>query len=171
MADPIGIVGNLNTSDPMPLSADEEQLRRLKAQQPPLSECARIGQRELSWAPWVPGLSKAQGSYLDKHNYELSHEHIFFESSGDNVGWGEHGVFSENMCQFEYKMDPTCYDGALMRKALSSVMLAPDGFAPSFVARMAGLLGFNKLYGFIRNNCQDFVSRVLGRYSKLSTGS
>lgn len=173
MPDPFESVGRLNTQlyplNNLPLHpADEERLKRLKDIQPQLSECARIGQRQLSWAPWVSGLSKSKGSFLDRHNFELSHEHIFFESSGDNVGWSNKGIFSENSCEFEYKMDATCYDGALMRQALASVGVAPAGFAPSIIARAATRLGVNKLYGFLRNNCQDFVSRTLAQYKKLA---
>jgi hypothetical protein len=176
MPDPFELVGRLNTQpyllDNLPIHrADEEQLKRLKHRQPPLSECARIGQRQLSWAPWVPGVSKSKGSLLDRHNFELSHEHVFFESSGDNVGWSNNGIFSEQMCQFEYKMDPTCYDGSLMRAALASMSVAPAGFAPSKLARITGLFGFNRLYDFLRNNCQDFVSRALAQYQKLSGSS
>lgn len=172
MSDPLSTIGP-NSSAQIPLeflapsTPEKSQLKQFKENQPPLSECARIGQRQLSWLPWVYGLSQSRGSFLDRHNFEASHQHIFFDSSGDNIGWSNKGIFSENSCEFEYKMDPTCYDGALMRQALGSIEVTPTGFAPSLAARIAEKFGVNRLYGFLRNNCQDFVSRALAQYKNL----
>ncbi len=115
----------------------------------PLCECARFGKRALSWAFWIPGFSgsKSNGT-LDRRNLEFSHEHIKFDASGDNIGFGQHGLFQEDLSHYSYEWQAECYDGSLVRKA---------------IARM----GLQKPYNFITNNCQDFAASVRGVYQRI----
>lgn len=138
-----------NPSAPAPVAGqcDEKYFRQsFEDQAPQMSECAYFGRRALSWLRWIPGLS--QNSYLDSANKEVSHEHIIFPSTGQNIGFGPHGLFAEDVASHGYKIDPTCYDGQTMRRAIA----ATD--KPSF-------------YGFVVNNCQSYVERVLSSYQKL----
>ena len=149
-------------------SSDERMLRGFQEKAPPFCECARIGKRELSWAQWIPWISDApKGSLLDRHNIEFSHQHIFFEGSEENVGWGDHGIFSEVSSTYPYKMETECYDGAIIREALAITKTTPTNFNPSIAAKVSSLFKVNSLYGFLRNNCQDFVARVMQNYQFL----
>lgn len=111
-------------------------------QQPPYCECARVGKRPLSWGTWIPNVSSGKrNGVLDRNNIEFSHEHVLFDQSGDNFGFGPDGVFSEDTSKFEYRLDQNCYDGQLMRQIYQKLKLS-------------------KPYRFIGNNCQDFIDRV-----------
>jgi hypothetical protein len=118
-------------------------------QDPQYCECAKIGKRSLSWAPWLGILSKNDGSYLDRHNLEIAHEHIFFEQSKDNVGFSPQGLFQEDVESQNYRFDERCYDGTAMRETLRRI-------------------GDAGPYNFFKNNCQDFMARVKETYSRLS---
>ena len=127
----------------------ESFLESFPEKEPELCECARFGRRALSWATWIEGFSSGgDGSYLDQHNLEFSHEHLFFDESGDNAGYGPHGIFVEKPSDWEYRMEDQCYNGSVMRRALAS-------------------LGELKPYNFILNNCQDFATRVRDAYQGL----
>lgn len=116
---------------------------------PALCECARIGKRPLSWAPWLGAFSYgSKGGMLDRNNLEFSHEHILFEGTGENIGFGPHGRFTEDTSSYRYRWDEHCYSGATLRAALSSVS-TPEP------------------YNFFINNCQDFISKVKDRYQEL----
>lgn len=108
-------------------------------------QCAYIGKRSLSWAPWIPWVS--QNRILAPFNKELSHEHIFLGNNSDNIGFGESGLFNETS-KSGYRMNPTCFDSEAMRQAV----LEQD--EPSY-------------YGFIISNCQTYVERVLDTYRKI----
>jgi len=107
--------------------------------------CAFVGKRALSWATWIPGLSK--NSLLAPINKEFSHEHIFLGDKSDNIGFGQHGLFNEKDAS-GYRIESECYDSEAMRKAISK----QD--EPSY-------------YAFIFSNCQTYVERVLDTYRKL----
>jgi len=117
---------------------------------PQYCECARIGKRSLSWAPWLGGLSRGtDGSLLNRRNLEVAHEHLYFEQSKDNIGFGPHGLFDENVQTEPYRWDERCYDGTSMRETLRTI----------------GEVG---AYNFLKNNCQDFMARVKERYDRLT---
>jgi len=120
--------------------------QRIAEAAPPFCECARTAHRSLSWAGWVPGLSKNRLS--DSLDLEFSHHHIFFDQSEDNLGFGPHGLFEERRSDWDYRSDETCYDGELMRKAIETTS------PPS-------------IYLFIGSNCQRYVDKVLETYDKL----
>ena len=122
------------------------ELQASIAQQPPLCECARFARRSLSWAAWIPGLSK--NSLLDGVNKEFSHEHIIFEATKDNFGFGPHGYFEENLQDYSYDREERCYDGSKMRTLLATLSPAAA-------------------YGFLSNNCQRFAESAKGLYDKL----
>lgn len=113
---------------------------------------AHFGKRPLSGAPWLGPASDNPGSLDDKHNTEISHEHLFFDDgTGDNVGFGPDGRFSEdNPKNMGYRHQEIYYDDDLMRKALDNV---EDG--------EYSLLGRNK------NNCQDWADRVREEYERI----
>ena len=133
-----------------------------------MSECARTGSGRLS--SLVPE-QKQTGNYFDQSNLQGYHEHIFFDATGENVGFfpnkegkgffgriyasvaSEGSVQSKPGTYFEgYSYDATCYDGATMRKALSQVVE-------------------DLRYNLRSFNCQDFVSMVLGKYKNLRPSS
>ena len=117
--------------------------------QPPYCECARFGKRPLSWFTWVPGMSDSKdNSFIERNNLELSHEHLFFDQSGDNIGFGPKGYFSENDGNYKYKYEKECFDGALMRKALLKVKDMSS-------------------YFIVSSNCQVFAERIRGIYNML----
>jgi len=129
------------------LKCNEEYFRqRFVKDAPPMSECARVARRPLSWLGWIPGLSS--NPLLDLLNKEVSHQHIIFDSSGDNIGYGPRGMFSEDVTRWPYRYEETCYDGSLMRRAIAWTD------PPSWYL---GLL----------SNCQSYVQRVLDRYVDL----
>jgi hypothetical protein len=121
-------------------------LKSFETEAPNYSECAFTGKSALSWAPWIPFLSGGFNySPLNLLNLELSHEHIFFEQSKENIGWGHDGFFTEAKQDEGYKLDKHCYDGSIIRKIL-------------------GLVETNREYKPFTNNCQMFVSKIRSRY-------
>lgn len=129
-----------------------------------MSECARTGYGSL-----IMGLSdeKSTGNYFDRTNTQAYHEQIFFDATGENIGFfpnkegkgffgrlyasiaSEGSVESKPGSYFEgYAYDSKCYDGSTMRKALSQVVE-------------------DLRYNLRTFNCQDFVSMVLGKYETL----
>lgn len=120
---------------------------------PPYCECARIAKRPLAWGLWLSELSDSEdGSFLDRNNLELSHEHLFFEQSGHNIGFGPKGLFSEEKTAFSYREGKECYNGELMRQVLERIPL------PHF-------------YSLIGNNCQRFIEKVREAYHRYSAFS
>jgi hypothetical protein len=101
--------------------------------------------------------SSARTRFPDRLHYfntELSHEHGFFEDgSGENIGFGPDGRFSEDPAGRGYRYNDTHYDDALMRRALERVF---DGDY--------SLLGLD---GKPKNNCQDWADRARDEYYKL----
>ena len=83
--------------------------------------------------------------------YNIQHEQIFFEDEiGGNVGFfGDDKVRSDTLENiFRYKSkDNKKYDDKIMRKA---------------VERVAPQMGD---YGLIKNNCQDFIQKVIKEYN------
>ena len=126
------------------------ELQKAISQQPPLCECARFAKRSLSWAAWIPGLS--QNSVLDRSNKEFSHEHIVFEATKDNFGFGPDGYFEENLQDYNYVEQERCYDGSKMRRMLAALDPA-------------------NAYGFFSNNCQRFAEGAKNLYEKLFSSS
>ncbi|GEM_PF-3227411 len=133
-----------------------------------MSECARTGHGKLLSV--LPD-QKATGNIFDRGNVQGYHEHIFFDASGENIGFfpnkegksffgrlyasvaSEGSIESKPGTYFEgYSYDSTCYDGATMRKALSQVV---EDFR----------------YNLRTFNCQDFVSMVLEKYKNLRPSS
>lgn len=110
-----------------------------------------FGNRPLSdgKAPWFPvGSSNPIDNYF---NTELSHEHGFFEDgTGDNIGFGPVGRFSEDPTGKDYRYDNKHYDDNLMREALEHVK--DGGYS-------------NKPWK--KNNCQDWAERLRKEYERL----
>lgn len=137
---------NLSIS-PEPPPSNDVIRQRFVTEEPPLCECARIGSRPLAGREWNETLS--DNRVLDVLNKELSHEHIMFEASGDNIGFGAGAqLYSEDVSSHDYRWDPTCYDGSTMRKAIA--LTEP----PS-------------KYWILGQNCQVYVERVLNTYNAL----
>lgn len=121
----------------------------LLGDEPTYCECAYVAKRPLSWSRWIPGLSKLfSGGILDSLNKEWAHEHIIFEQSKSNIGFGPQGLFSEDIERHEYLLNSVCLDGSLMREAIQ------DTKPPSF-------------YLFFFKNCQTYIENVLDRYYSL----
>lgn len=132
-----------------PICDENYFLNSFSLNSPPRSECAWVGKRALSWARWIPGLSNSpKHSLLDNYNLEFSHQHIFIGDKSENIGWGERGLFAEHPEKSKYLFDSTCYDGQLMRRAISSIQVI-------------------KKYNPFTNNCQKFVEQILNRYNEL----
>lgn len=125
---------------------EENRRNALEFNEPPYCECARTGDRPLSWLTRLPFFS--DNSVLDYFNKEVGHEHIQFTASGDNIGFGPHGLFSEDVTSYDYNWAPECYDGSTMRKAIAET----EPREP---------------YLFAWNNCQSYVEDVLKTYEKL----
>ncbi|MCB0332262.1 MAG: hypothetical protein KDD55_02115 [Bdellovibrionales bacterium] len=143
-----------NSREPLPIlnervSWNERALRALVQYEPPYCECVRVGKRPLSWAFWIPGFSQLQKSLLDKHNLEFSHEHLLWEQSQANIGFGPHGLFGEDISSKNYRLSKECLDGSTMRQALQEL----KDFGP---------------YHFIKRNCQDFIEQALRAYRHIS---
>jgi len=110
----------------------------------------RFGKRGLLFLPAIG----TDGSTADKGNYELKHEHGFYEDgSGDNVGFFDGGLrFNADIKDF--KLDDTHFDDDRMRKAQAS--LDPGEYK---LCKMGGK----------SNNCQDYADRLRERYRFLRT--
>lgn len=107
----------------------------------------------MSNLPWLPGGSS---NPLDNYfNTELSHEHGFFEDgSGQNIGFGPNGRFSEDPNGKNYRFDGKHYDDSLMREALKNITDGKYSNKP-----------WNK------NNCQDWAERLRKEYERLKKES
>lgn len=128
---------------------DERYAVRLLAERaPPLCECARAVKRPLSWGVWLPGISGWRDMPLDRWNKELSHEHLVFPASGDSIGFGPQGLFTETYAEARYVHLSECFDGSLMREAIAAT--PPPG-----------------RYSIFTNNCQHFVAAVRRTYRAL----
>ena len=110
----------------------------------------RFGKKGL----WIlPGIG-TDGSTADKGNYELKHEHGFYEDgTGDNVGLFKGGLQDEEDIK-DYQLDDTHFDDDRMRKAQES--LDPGEYK---LCKMGGK----------SNNCQDYADRLRERYRFLRT--
>jgi RHS repeat-associated protein len=119
----------------------------------------RFGKRPLDGMPsmsqsFVDTISPVAGIIQKITNSELVHEHGFFEDgSGDNVGFGPNGRFSENPYGKSYRMYGKHYDDSLMREALKNLQ---DG--------TYNLLGLGPTP---KNNCQDWADRLRNEYERL----
>jgi len=112
----------LDQLTPNPTCDEDRHLKSLGLKAQNQCECATTGKRSLSWLFWIPFISGgSKNSLLDRNNLELSHEHIFFSGSGDNIGWGEKGFFSEAEGTLGYQMNHECYNGSTIRKVISSM--------------------------------------------------
>lgn len=90
------------------------------------------------------------------------HAHIFFDD-GTNIGYGgDSGLFSEPKTN-DYTCNKEKYDDDIMKKAVETVKNEPDNLLFPKGSKQYG----NDNYGFIVNNCQDFVSDVLDEYKKI----
>ena len=108
-----------------------------------------FGKRPLSGLPWIPIASS--NPIDDYFNTELSHEHGFFEDgTGDNIGFGPKGRFSEVPTGKGYRCDNKHYDDNLMGEALKNVK---DGEYSNWLWK--------------KNNCQDWAERLRQEYERL----
>lgn len=120
--------------------------QQLALSEPPYCECARSGKRPLSWAFNVPGLSK--NGLLDRLQLEFAHEHLKFDQSGDNIGFGPEGLYSEDINKYQYSWDKECLNGAQVRSALWGIEV------PGY-------------YNFFISNCQKFIEMLRVRYNQV----
>ena len=138
------------SNEPTAPQCDTDSFRNSFVEQAPsYCECARVTKRPLSWAFWSDLFSSNRT--LDAVNAEFSHSHITFDQSGDNIGFGPHGLFAEDMSKFDYRAEPECYDGTAMRRAIADTEPPTD-------------------YYFVGQNCQTYVERVLTALRKKSYG-
>ncbi|MFA5144009.1 MAG: RHS repeat-associated core domain-containing protein [Candidatus Omnitrophota bacterium] len=108
-----------------------------------------FGKRPLEGKPWFDNASDNRAD--DYLNTELSHEHGFFEDgSGENVGFGPKGRFSEDPMGKGYRYGTEHYDDELMREALKNVK---DGKYSN--------------WPWSKNNCQDWAERLRREYERL----
>ncbi|CCH48500.1 RHS repeat domain-containing protein [Pseudodesulfovibrio piezophilus] len=100
-----------------------------------------------------PGIG-TDGSTADKRNYELKHEHGFYEDgTGDNIGLFDGGPKrTEDITK--YKLDETHFDDKRMRQAEKS--LDPGEY------KMCK-------WGGKSNNCQDYADALRERYRFIRT--
>jgi RHS repeat-associated protein len=100
---------------------------------------------------------KIEGIIEDRLNIEVLHEHGFFgDGSGENVGFGPDGRFSEDPKGLGYVYDWTrtrIYDDDIIREALKNLQ---DG--------EYSLLGIGPLE---KNNCQDWADRLREEYKRI----
>ncbi|MDD2941726.1 MAG: hypothetical protein PHC51_02055 [bacterium] len=82
--------------------------------------CFYFGKRPLSGLKAV-NKRPLESPMLGKANLEPLHEHGYFADNGDNIGYGPHGLFSENMQLHNYVFDPVCYDSAKAAQAITAV--------------------------------------------------
>lgn len=147
-------------------AANQRSIQQLTTEERPFSECARFGHgRLLSALP----KERQSGGFLDRNNLEGYHEHLFWDTSGENVGFfpdkRDSGFLSSLLSRIaspgrilsmpvtyfnDYSYETTCYDGQLMRKALSQVTE-------------------NLHYKLVIFNCQDFASILRDQYNHLAT--
>ncbi len=91
----------------------------------------------------------------------IFHAHIFFDD-GTNIGYGgDSGLFSEPKTN-DYTCNKEKYNDEIMKKAVEIVKNEPDNLLLPKGSKQYG----SDNYGFIVNNCQDFVSDVLDEYKK-----
>ncbi len=86
---------------------------------------------------------------LGKENFKLQHQQIFFEDEqGGNIGFFPDGIHADSIQHMHtYKeIDENHYNDGIMRKA---------------VERISPKMGDYSLW---KNNCQDFIQRVLQEY-------
>lgn len=118
--------------------------------EPNICECAYFVKRPISVLPWVRGVSS--NDTLDKINLELSHQHIVFSDTKQNIGFGPAGYFSDsdNKVYFEQSK---CYDASLVRDSIRKF------FESKYVIK-------KHTYNLFKNNCQHFIDNIfkyLGR--------
>lgn len=105
--------------------------------------------RPLSWAPFMT----PSGTLADDYALQFAHEHGFYEDgSGDNIGYGPGGPFSEPLLDI-YVCEQRSYDDSRMRRAQERVVQN---------TRFG-----NDNYGFLRNNCQDFSDDLREEYENI----
>ncbi|MBI4847383.1 MAG: hypothetical protein HY808_02220 [Nitrospirae bacterium] len=108
-----------------------------------------FGKRPLSGLPWITGASS--NPIDDYFNTELSHEHGFFEDgTGENIGFGLKGRFSEDPAGRGYRYENKHYDDDLMRKALKNIKDREYSNLP-----------------WKKNNCQDWADSLRQEYESL----
>lgn len=101
----------------------------------------------------LEGLDRmVNGQPLDLLNLEVSHQNIFYDDGG-NIGFFKDGVRSDKHNKSEYTCKDKHYDDNIMKKAVEK-------------AKSSGRFN-GKSYGFISNNCQDFLSNVLYHYQQM----
>jgi hypothetical protein len=113
-----------------------------------------FGKRPLDFLPESWHGIGTDGSTADKGNYELKHEHGFYEDgTGDNVGLFDNYIKRDEDAS-KYKLDETHFDDKRMRQAEKS--LDPGDY---------------KLckWGGKSNNCQDYADGLRERYRFLRT--
>ena len=122
------------------------------ADEPEYCECAYFEKRPLSWDPYPTPYVKSD-SFRNADNLEMYHEHVVFQASNDNIGWGNHGLFSEDTTDPKkmYVKDSACFDGTKMRQAVLETE------PPS-------------IYTFIGFNCQTYADRLKTAYQKIVDG-
>jgi len=143
---------------------------------------ARLGYRPLSDGQ-APIVTAPEGSIADSLNFEVNHEHFFFDDGKDlfgspvspelaNIGYGPvgnisqypgSGAFSEDPRARNYKYLNDYFDDDLLRKAIINILDAGDWRADQYDV----FWDWDKVP---KKNCQDFTAAARAEYHRLRQG-
>ena len=87
----------------------------------------------------------------DKLNIEILHEHLFYDD-GDNVGYRDNELLSEDSKKGYRRRDKVEYDDCIMHEA--ERLVSPPPYS---------LIGF----GAPKYNCQDYADALRRKYDEL----
>jgi hypothetical protein len=118
---------------------------------------AYFANRAMEGSSWSDDFS--DNKILDKWNLEYSHEQIFMDDTGENIGYFGDGLFSggEIRSDKDYllstyaKTGDDNYDDNIMRQAIKNVDTTQ----------------YLEKYNVITNNCQDYADSVRTEYYKI----
>ena len=114
----------------------------------------QLGSGFLNWMMGKPWVWRQRGNFF---NLGVYHAHVWLDDGSTNPsqafydrGFGPHGLFSEPGRKGEYSVRRRNLNDGKIRRAIEAE-------------------GDPGKYSLLHNNCQDYVERVLNRYSRLGT--
>ncbi|WP_239057885.1 RHS repeat-associated core domain-containing protein [Pseudodesulfovibrio sp. JC047] len=117
----------------------------------------RFGKRLLSFLPKGAHWIGTNGSTADQRNYELKHEHGFFEDgSKKNLGFYKSGVQWDTENIKDFTLEAKHYDDKRMRRTIKSI-------DPGKYKLIKGSTGKSK-------NCQDYADALRHQYTLFARG-